>query len=125
MLFELVRCLCFLFLSLNLINPALAQSQSTKQQDVSRFDELAAALDKTTTEEEIEKLLAEEKELVGANLVDALYRLGVRKINDNNSPQALRLANILLQFAAHPGDSTGKASALSLQGSVHLSQGRF
>lgn len=99
--------------------------EATKQQNVSRFDELAEALDKTTTEEEIEKLLAEEKEVVGAKLVEALNRLGERKKTEGNYPQALRLAQIALQIAEGLGDSIGKASALRLQGSVYPNQGRF
>jgi CHAT domain-containing protein len=91
----------------------------------SLFDELAAALGKTTTEEESAQLLAEEKEFVGAKLVETLNRLGELKKTEGNYPQALRLAQVAIQIAERLDEPIGKASALRLQGSVHLNQGRY
>ncbi|HXG66014.1 MAG TPA: CHAT domain-containing tetratricopeptide repeat protein [Blastocatellia bacterium] len=93
--------------------------------NASLFDELAAALDKTTTEEESAKLLTEEKELVEVKLVEALNRLGERKKTEGNYTQALRLAQVALQIAERLGDPSGKAAALRLQGNIHLNQGRY
>src|SRR5262249_2777293 len=93
--------------------------------NTSPFDELAAALSKTTTEEESAKLLAEEKELVEAKLVEALNRLGEQKKTERNYTQARRLAQGALRIAESIGEPTAKASALYLQGRVYLDRGRY
>jgi CHAT domain-containing protein len=94
-------------------------------QNLSSYDELAAALDNIANVEECSKLLAEQKELVNSELLKAVNGLAAQKLSKGNYAHTLKLAQVSLQIAEDLGDITGKAAALKIQGTVHSNQGRY
>src|SRR5262249_23752528 len=95
-----------LALSMSLICPVFLLAQSSSS---SPYDELAAAWAKTTTEEEIAKLLGEKKEFMDVKLVDALNRLWNQKYAEGVVSPKPGLASQLLLFDWR-GSGDGRAS---------------
>ena len=88
-------------------------------------NDLAEMLVKAKTEEERSGLLAQEKELVTPDLVQALNNQGDRLRSQGNFTQALAV-HILSQSIGEPiGDQAGVASALEGIGNTHEKQGNY
>jgi tetratricopeptide (TPR) repeat protein len=90
---------------------------------VPAVDELAEALVKAKSEAERKASLAEEKELMTAELVRALNRQGNRFYNQGDYPQAIAVYRLGQSIAEQLGDKAGIASTLNNIGRVHYSQG--
>jgi CHAT domain-containing protein/tetratricopeptide (TPR) repeat protein len=88
-------------------------------------DDLAEALVKARTEAERAELLAEEKELVTADLARALNSQGDRFANRGEYPQALTIFTYANGMAEQIGDQAEIARTLHNLGRVHRSQGNF
>jgi CHAT domain-containing protein len=88
-------------------------------------DDLAAALVAAKTEEERKTLLAAEKELVTAELRDALHRLGHAHERGGKYALALKAWTEWRRLAEEVGDKGGVAEALNDIGNVHNSQGNY
>jgi CHAT domain-containing protein/uncharacterized protein HemY len=88
-------------------------------------DELAEALVKAKSEAERKASLAEERELVTAELVRALNRQGNRLYNQGDYPQAIAVYRTGQSIAEQLGDRAGIASTLNNIGRVHYSQGNY
>jgi len=87
--------------------------------------DLAEALMKAKTEAERTGLLAEEKELVTSELVQALGSQGDRFLNQGVYPPALAIYRLAQSLAEQLGDQSGIALMLSNIGEVHRSQGEY
>jgi len=87
--------------------------------------DLAEALVKAKTEEERSGLLAQEKELMTSDLVQALNNHGARLRSQRDFPQALAVHILSKNFADQIGDRAGVASALEGIGNTHEVQGNY
>ncbi|MGE0127284.1 MAG: CHAT domain-containing protein [Blastocatellales bacterium] len=128
MQFEFGKRVCFLALSLSLISSALAQSPPSPAVSPSAassaVNELAAALAKTASEEEQERLLARERALVNNSLLAALKNINRSLINNGDYAQALRVSQLAVRIAERIGDRLGLGAALCDLGSVYIWQNR-
>jgi CHAT domain-containing protein/Tfp pilus assembly protein PilF len=88
-------------------------------------EELAEALVKAGSEAQRAELLAEEKELVTADLARALNHQGDRLANRGVYPQALKVYTLANGLAEQVGDRPEIARTLHNLGRVHRSQGDF
>jgi CHAT domain-containing protein/tetratricopeptide (TPR) repeat protein len=88
-------------------------------------DDLAEALAKSETEAERAGLLAEEKELVSAELARALGSQGDRFYNQGSYKQALSIYQMEQSLAAQIGDRLGAARAFNHIGNTRAQQGDF
>jgi len=126
--FEFGRRLCFLALSLSLINSVLAQSappsSAPRSAQSPAVNDLASALSKAASEEEQEQLLAREKALVNSSLLAALKDLTRAQINKGDNVQALRIAQLAARIAERIEDRRGLGNALFDIGSIHGRQSR-
>jgi Uncharacterized protein conserved in bacteria len=117
--------LLILSLSLNLINPVLAQSQSVLNQPASsEVNELAAALVGARSEEEQEQLLARKKELMNGTLLAALRALATPFTQKGDYAEAVRISQLEVRIAERIGDRVELANALCDLGSVYDRQNR-
>jgi len=94
-------------------------------QYVSAESDLAEALVKAKVEAERSALLAEEKELITPELVQALFRQGNRFYYQREYPQAMAVYRQAHSIAEQIGYQNGVAIALSNVGLVHYSQGNY
>lgn len=117
--------LCLVALSLSLINPALAQSQSVPSLPASsEVNDLAAALVAAASEEDQERLLAQKKELVNGLLLTALKALADPLVQKGDYAEALRISQMTVRIAERIGDRVGLGNALLDVGSVYARQNR-
>ena len=87
--------------------------------------DLGEALVNAKTEEERSGLLAEEKELVTSDLVQALNNQGARLRSQGNYPQALGIHRLAQSIGEQIGDQAGVASALEGIGNTYELQGNY
>ena len=92
--------------------------------ETSAFDDLANALVAAKTEEERTALLAQEKELMTAELVSVISAKGDRYYQQRNYPQALAVYRLAQGIAEQIGHKAGIAAALGNIGVVYNSQGK-
>lgn len=117
--------LCLLALSLNLINPAIARSQSVPNRPAtSEVNELAASLAAAASEEEQEGLLAQKKDLVTGALLAALKALATPLAQKGDHAQALRLSQLAIRIAERIGDRVGLGNAWCDLGLIYDRQNR-
>ncbi len=117
--------LCLLALSLSLINPAFAQSQSVPNPPVSsEVNNLAVALAGAQSEEEQEQLLAGKKELMTGALLAALKALATPLYQKGDYARALRISELAVRIAERTGDRTGLGNALRELGVIYNRQNR-
>ncbi len=88
-------------------------------------NDLAEALVKAKSDEERSGLLAEEKELVTAELVRALIDQGNRLLSQGDYPRALAINHLTQSTAEQIGDKTGVARTLDNIGNIHRLQGNY
>ena len=125
MSFKFRASLCLWALTLGLIGPALAQSQTAPDQPASpEVNELARALVGAASEQEQERLLSEKKELVNAKLLAALKTLADPLAQKGNYPEALRISQLSIRIAERSGDRVGLGNAWCELGLVYERQGR-
>src|SRR5215475_9535894 len=107
MSFTLRLSLCLLALSLSLINPGLAQWQSVPNPSTSsEINDLAAALVRATSEEELERLLARNSALMNSSLLAALKALAdplIKNGEKGDYAQALRISQLAVRIAEKIG----------------------
>jgi hypothetical protein len=109
--------LCFLALSLSLISPGLAQSQSSSNLPTSsEINDLAAALVAASSEEEQERLLAAKKNLTNNSLLVALKAQADPLVKKGDYAQALRISQLAARIAERIGDRRGLGEALNSLG---------
>jgi len=125
MSFTLRISLCFLALSLCLISPGPAQSQSVPNPSTSsEINDLTAALVRAASEEEQERLLAVKPGLMNSSLVAALRALAEPSIKKGDNAQALRISQLAARVAERIGDRAGLGNALIDLGRIHNQQNR-
>ncbi|MGB7926441.1 MAG: CHAT domain-containing protein [Pyrinomonadaceae bacterium] len=123
MSFTFRALLCLLALSLSLINPARAQSQSvTNPPASSEVNELAAALAGAASEEEQERLLAQKKELITGSLLAALKALANPFAQKGDYAEALRISRLAVRTAERIGDRVELGNALCDLGLIYNRQ---
>src|SRR6266498_2175985 len=88
-------------------------------------EDLAEALVKVESEAERAKLLAEEKELVTAELVRAMIGQGYRLYLQSGFDQSIAIYRLSQSIAEQIGDKAGIARALNSIGIIHSSQGDY
>jgi len=93
--------------------------------ETSAFDDLATALAVAESDRERAALLAEEKDLVTAELVRSLSSQGSRFYVQGGYPQALASYRLAQSIGEQIGDQSGIARALGSIGNVHWSQGNY
>ncbi len=93
--------------------------------DVPAEDDLAEALAKAKTEAEREGLLVEEKELMTAELSQALNKQGRKYFVRGDYTRALAIYHQSQNLAEQFGDKAGIANALIGIGDVYIEQGDF
>src|SRR4030095_10977424 len=104
--------LCLLTLSLSLLSPALAQSQSVPNPStLSEIDDLAAALVAAASEEEQDGLLARKSILMNGSLLAALKANAAPFIKKGDFAQALRISQLAARVAEKIGDRVGLGNA--------------
>src|SRR6266542_2326287 len=88
-------------------------------------EDLAEALVKVESEAERAKLLAEEKELVTAELVRAMIGQGYRLYLQSGFDQSIAIYRLSQSIAEQIGDKAGIARALNTIGEIQFQQGDF
>src|SRR5215470_8987334 len=88
-------------------------------------NDLANALVIAKTEEERNRLLAEEKELAPTELVQALNNQGDRSFSQGDYSQALAIYRLAQNIAEQNGDQAGIASVMIKIGNFHHIQGDY
>ncbi len=117
--------LCLLALSLSLVSPALAQSQSVPNPPtLSEVNDLAAALAAATSEEEQERLLARKNDLMNSSLLAALKALANPFVQKGDYVQALRISHLAVRIAERIGDRVGLGNAWCDLGLIYNRQNR-
>jgi len=111
---------CFLALSLSLINPAWAQTQSVSNPPtLPEISELATALVGAASEEEQERLLARKNDLMNSSLLAALKGLAGPLVHKGDYAQALRISQLAARIAERIGDRVGLGNVLIDLGKIH------
>ncbi|HKX29059.1 MAG TPA: tetratricopeptide repeat protein, partial [Blastocatellia bacterium] len=95
------------------------------RRSVSAADELAEALVKAGNPAERAALLAEDQELMTAELSEALLERGQRLFNQGNRNRAQEIYGQALEVAERGGDKSSIAQALLFVGLAHRSQGSY
>jgi CHAT domain-containing protein/Tfp pilus assembly protein PilF len=117
--------LCFLALSLCLISPDAAQSQSVPNPPTSsEINDLAAALVAAVSEEEQERLLAAKKNLTNNSLLVALKAQADALVQKGDYVQALKISQLVVRIAERIGDRAGIGIALNDLGGIYNRQDR-
>ena len=115
-----------LLISLSLISPALAQSQSVANPTApTEVNELAAALVRATSDEDKEQLLAQKKHLVNSALLAALKKLANPLFQKDDYAGAQRITQIAVWVAERIGDRSGLGDALYDLGLIYSRQNRL
>ncbi len=120
--------LCFIVLIS--LSPVLSQSvpapaATAVREPTAAETALAEALVKATTEEEQERLLAQEKERMNSSLLAALKRLGDPLTEKGEYAQALRIYQLAARIAERIGDRKGLGIAMADVGASYLGQNRL
>ncbi|MFY9571807.1 MAG: CHAT domain-containing protein [Blastocatellia bacterium] len=116
---------CLLALSLSLISPGLAHSQTAPDRPaLSEVNELAGALAGAVSEEEQERLLVRRNDLMNSSLLSALNTLAIPYVQKGDYAQALRISQLAARIAERIGDRAGLANALSYLGLIYDRQNR-
>jgi CHAT domain-containing protein/Tfp pilus assembly protein PilF len=119
-----------LALSLSFVCSVCSQAQSPSSQATVALSatpaikNLAAALESAASEQEQEKLLAQEKDLVNSSLVAALDELAGPRIHKGDYTQALKTSQLAVRIAERIGDQIGQANALTRLGLICERQNR-
>jgi len=117
--------LCLLALSMSLINPAPAQTQSIPNPPTSsEVNDLAAALVSATSEEEQERLLARKNNLMNSSLLTALKAIADPFVKKGDFAEALRIYQLAVRIAERIGDRVGLGNALKTLGTIYERQNR-
>ncbi len=125
MSFTLLVSLSLLVLSLSLISPALAQTQSVPNSPtMSEVNDLAVALVGAASEEEQERLLARKKDLMNSSLLAALKALASPYFKKGDYAQAVRISQLAVRIAERIGDRVGLGNALCDLGLIYERQNR-
>jgi CHAT domain-containing protein/Tfp pilus assembly protein PilF len=104
---------CLLALSLSLINPALAQSHAVPNASAApEARDLAAALIRSASEEEQERLLMRSKGSSSGALLVALKELANPLVQKGDYNEALRISQLAIRVAERGGDRARLGSAL-------------
>ncbi|HKG21213.1 MAG TPA: CHAT domain-containing tetratricopeptide repeat protein [Blastocatellia bacterium] len=112
-------------MSLSLINPAPAQSQSVPHsQASSEVKDLAVALVGGGSEEEQERLLARKKELMNGSLLSELKALANPFDQKGDYAEALRISQLAVRIAERAGGRVGLGHALCNLGMIYDHQNR-
>src|SRR5215212_6492728 len=99
---------CILALSLSLISPAPARSQSVPNPPIpSGVKDLASALVRAASEEEQERLLAQKQEMMNGSLLVALKELANPLVQKGDYAEALRISHLAVRIAERVGDRVG------------------
>jgi CHAT domain-containing protein/tetratricopeptide (TPR) repeat protein len=123
MSFALRASLCLLSLSLSIISPASAQSQSVPNPPaLSEVNDLAAALVAAASDEERERLLARKKDLVSSELLAALKALANPFAPKGDFVRALRISQLAVRIAERIGDRVALGNALCDLGFIYFFQ---
>ena len=118
--------LCLLALSLPVVGPALAQSQSVPKSPISsEVKELAAALVSAASEEEQDLLLERRKEMINRSLLDALMALASPKVQKGEFPEAVRISQLAVRIGEKIPDRVALANALLELGLIYSRQNRL
>jgi CHAT domain-containing protein/Tfp pilus assembly protein PilF len=88
-------------------------------------EDLAAVLLAAKTDEERKVLLAADPDLVTIELRKALFNHAVRLLSQENYPQAIAAANLVIRIAEQIGEKAGIPRPLNLIGMVHKAQGNY
>ncbi len=114
------NALSLLFLSLSLITPALAQTESkTNSSDIK---DLAAALVRTKSEAEEDTLLTPKKELISTALLAELKALVEPFIQKGEYGEAARISHIAIRVAEQLGDRHALGVAMCDLGAIYARQ---
>jgi CHAT domain-containing protein/tetratricopeptide (TPR) repeat protein len=123
MSFTIRLSLCFLFFSLSLISPGLAQTQSVPNPSTSsEINDLAAALVAAASEEEQERLLARKPGLMNSSLLAELKALADPLIKKGDYARALIISHLAVRIAERIGDRTELGNALIYLGAIYRRQ---
>ena len=114
--FTLRVSLCFLAMTLGLVNPAPARSQEV--------NDLAAALVRAASDQEQEQLLAQKKEMMNSALLAALKALSDPLVQRGDYAQALKISQLAVKIAERIGDRAGLGNALCDVGWIQARQNR-
>src|SRR5262245_15713126 len=116
---------CLLALSLILISPALAQSQSVPNPPASsEINDLAAALVRAASEKDQEQLLARKQEWMNSWVLVARKGLGDPLVRKGDYVEALRISHLAVRIAERIGDRKGLGDALLNLGLIYSRQNR-
>src|SRR5262249_15912226 len=88
-------------------------------------NDLAAALERAASEQEQERLLAQEKDMENSSLVSALRELASPRIQNRDFAQALRISQLAARIAERIGDRIGFGNALCDLGSIYYRQNDY
>lgn len=111
---------CLLALSLSLISPALAQTQSNPTPSVkSEVSELASALARASSEDERERLLTRGNDSTNGALLAALKELAHPLIQKGDYPEAVRISKLAVRVAERGGDRARLGGALCDLGAIY------
>ncbi|HYR85186.1 MAG TPA: CHAT domain-containing protein [Terriglobia bacterium] len=108
-------------LSLGLMKPAMAQVQPTAEPAVRA---LAAALETATSEEEQDRLLVQEQNLVNSSLLAALKEKTDFLLQKSDFAPAQKLLQLAARIAERIEDRRGLADAMTGLGFIHMGQNR-
>lgn len=114
-----LSCVLCCVISLFGLFSALAQPLSSAE------TALAEALVKAVTEEEQERLLAQEKERMNSSLLAALKKLADPYINKGEYAQSLKIYQLAARIAARSGERRWLGSAMADVGASYLGQHRL
>ena len=115
-----VLCLLALTLNFSIFNAALAQPKSlVNAATTTEVNELAAALVRTKSDAEQQKLLAQHGELLNASLLAALKSLATPLVQKGEYAEAARISQLAVRVAEKMGDRTALGSTLCDLGSVY------
>jgi len=114
-----------LVLSLRLISPVLAQTQSVPNPPIStEVNELAAELVSSASEDEQDLLMARKKDLINGSLLAALKKSLDLRVLKGDFGLAQKIAKLEVRIAEKIGDRVGLGYALCDLGSVYSRQNR-
>ncbi len=125
MTYKLRVALSLLSLSLNFIDPVFAQSQTVSNSPAaSEVNELAAALTRAGSEDELKRLLVAEKGQTNGELLAALNARVAPLMQKGDYVEALRVSQLAARLAERSGERAALVDALHNMGLVYNRQNR-